>query len=77
MQDWVATCQIEVRLTAKGLAKVPAVFQHSLHLEPCHAVDAFAVIFSKDIAMFAPLVTCVSNVPLKGKIRFHLAVLHT
>ena len=44
---------------------------------PRHAVRAFAGIFRKDVAMLASLVAFISDVPLKGKIRFHLAVLLT
>jgi hypothetical protein len=41
-----------------------------LNLLPTHRIQRFAVVFRKDIAVLAPLVALVGDVPLKRKI-FH------
>ena len=71
MQDRIAARKIEVRQTVVHLAKVEAVVKGILHLLPRHTIKYTAGIAGENIAMLAPLITFVGDMPLKGKILFH------
>lgn len=74
MQDQVAAGKIEIWDTTVDLAEVQAVVKGLLHLLPAHAVQLLMAIFREDVAVLAPLVAIIRNVPLKRKILFHLVL---
>lgn len=74
MQDRVAAGKIEIWDTTVDLAEVQAVVKGLLHLLPAHAVQLLMAIFREDVAVLAPLVAIIRNVPLKRKILFHLVL---
>ena len=71
MENRIAAGNIEIRHTAIHFAEVLAVGHDLLHLFPRHAVQLLAGILRKDIAVLAPLVAVVCDMPLKSKILFH------
>ena len=75
MQNRISAGQIEIREPVVHLTEIKAVVEGVLHLLPGHAVRFTAGIAGEDIAMLAPLVALVCDMPLKRKILFH-DVLH-
>jgi len=71
MENRIAAGDIEIRHTTVHFAEVFAVSHDLLHLFPRHAVQLLAGILRKDIAVLAPLVAVVCNMPLKSEILFH------
>ena len=57
------------------MAEIQAVMKGILHLLPCHGIQGLAVVLGKNVAMLAALIAVVCNMPLKGKILFHVDVL--
>jgi hypothetical protein len=57
------------------LAEVQAVVKGVLHLLPGHRVRLLAGVAGEDVAVLAPLVTFVGDVPLKGEV-FHTILLN-
>jgi hypothetical protein len=55
----------------KLLAHGKAGLYHLFHLIKRHFGQRFTVVFGKDIAMLAPLIAGVSDMPLKSKIGVH------
>jgi hypothetical protein len=68
MEDGVSAGEIKIGKTAIYLAKVQTVVEGILHLLPAHGIQGFAVVFGKNVAVLAPLITFIGDVPLKGKI---------
>jgi hypothetical protein len=75
MENGVASGEIKIGESVIYLAKIQTIVEGILHLLPTHGIQGLAVVFGKNIAVFAPLVTLVSDVPLKGKI-IHVVLLH-
>jgi hypothetical protein len=73
MQNWVTTGKIKVGQAVGLLTHVETVFKNMLHFRPRHFLQMNMVIFRKNIAMLAALVTAVGDVPLKGEI-FHFSI---
>ena len=71
VQDRIAASEIEIRQTAVHFAKVQTVIEGVLHLRPAHGIQLFTSIAGKDIAVPAPLVALIRNMPLKRKILLH------
>jgi hypothetical protein len=71
MQNGVSTGNIKIRKPVVYLAKVQAVVERVLHLLPRHGIQLLAGIPRENIAVLAPLVAFVGNMPLKRKILFH------
>ena len=71
MQDGVAAGDVEVGQPAIDLTEIQAVEKGVAHLLPGHGIQVFAGILGEDVAVLAALVTCIGDVPLKGKILFH------
>ena len=57
------------------MAEIQAVMKGILYLLPGHGIQGLTVILGKNVAVLAALVTVVCNMPLKGKILFHVDVL--
>ena len=70
VQDGVAPGNVKVRQPVGLLAHVEAIFEYMFHFTPGHLLQLKMVVFRKNIAMLAALVTAVCYVPLKGEI-FH------
>jgi acyl-CoA synthetase (AMP-forming)/AMP-acid ligase II len=71
MQDRISSGNIKIGQTFIHLAEVEAIVKGVLHLLPCHGIRFFTDISRENIAMFAPLITLIGDVPLKRKILFH------
>jgi hypothetical protein len=74
MQDRISSGNIKVWDTAKSFAEIQAVLKGLLHLLPCHAIQFFTGITGENVAVFAPLVAFIRDMPLKSEILFHLNV---
>ena len=75
MQDRIAAGQIEIRKSAVNFAEIETVIECVLHLLPGHAVELSAWIAGENIAMLAPLIAFIRDVPLKRKILLHVVTL--
>ena len=75
MQDRISSGQVEVGRTTEHFTEVQAVVKRVLHLAPGHGFEAGMIACSKDIAVFASLVTFIRDMPLKRKVRFHSVIL--
>lgn len=65
MQDGGAAGKVEIWQSVVNLAKIQAVIKCILHLLPGHAVRLFIAVFRKDIAVLAPLIAVIGDVPLE------------
>lgn len=74
VQDRIAACDVKVWRSADFFAHFFTGGNDLPHLFPRHFRQLFAVIFCKDIAVFAALVAGICDVPLKSKIWFHKVV---
>lgn len=70
VQDGVAASDVEVGQAAVDLAEVQAIVKGVPHLGPGHGVQLLAGVLCKNVAVLAPLIALVGDVPLKGEI-FH------
>ena len=75
MQDRIASGNIEIRETVVSPAKIKTVIERVLDLLPVHGICFFAGISRENVAVPAPLVAFIRNVPLKRKILLHFAYL--
>ena len=75
VQDRIAAGQIEIRKSAVNFAEIETVIECVLHLLPGHAVELSAGIAGENIAMLAPLIAFIRDVPLKRKILLHVVTL--
>jgi hypothetical protein len=73
MQDGVSAGKVKIRQTAVSFTEIEAVGKNSLHLFPGHGDQLLMGIAGKNIAVLAPLITFIGNMPLKSEILFHLA----
>ena len=71
VQNWIAASDIKIRQPVIDLAEVQAVIKRVLYLLPVHAVQLLIAIFRKNVAVLAPLIAFIGDVPLKRKILFH------
>ena len=70
VQNGIAAGNIKIWSTVVNLAKIQTVAECLFYLFPCHGNKTSMFTWWINIAMFAPLVTFVSYVPLKTKM-FH------
>ena len=75
VQDRIAAGQIEIRKPAVYFAEIETVIECVLHLLPGHAAWLSAGIAGENIAMLAPLIAFIRDVPLKRKILLHVVTL--
>ena len=75
MQDRIAARDIKIRQTAVYLAEVKTVVIGIPHLIPIHGVRVPAAVLRKYVAVLAALIAFVSDMPLEGKIFFHIVPL--
>jgi hypothetical protein len=71
MQDRISAGNIKVWQTAIHFTEIEAVIEGVLHLLPCHGIQFFTGIAGKNVAVLAPLVTFIRDMPLKSEILFH------
>ena len=76
VQNGIAAGQIEIRKSAVYLTEIETIKECVLHLLPGHAVELAAGIAGENIAMLAPLIAFIRDVPLKRKNLFHVVTLH-
>jgi hypothetical protein len=75
VQDRISAGQIEIRKSAVYFAEIETVIERVLHLLPGHAAWLSAWIAGENIAMLAPLIAFIRDVPLKRKILLHVVTL--
>ena len=75
VHDRIAAGQIEIRKSAVYFAEIETVIECVLHLLPGHAAWLSAGIAGENIAMLAPLIAFIRDVPLKRKILLHVVTL--
>ena len=71
MQDRITARNIKIGRSFIYFAEIKAVVEGAFHLLPCHGKNTGMVAGGVNIAVLAPLVTCICYVPLKGKVWFH------
>ena len=71
VQNRVAAGDVEIRQAVIDLAEVQAVIKGVLHLLPGHCIQLFIAVLGENVAVLAPLVTFIRDMPLKRKILFH------
>ena len=72
VKNRVAAGDVEVGQAVINFTEIKAVVKGVLHLLPVHGIQLFAVVLREDVAVLAPLVALIGDVPLKRKILFHL-----
>ena len=65
----------KIRQTVIDLAEVQAVIERVLHLLPGHRIRLLVAVFRKNVAVLAPLVAFIGDMPLERKILFHVILL--
>ena len=75
VQNGVAAGDVEIRQTVIDLAEVQAVVEGVLHLLPGHCIQLLVAVFRENVAVLAPLVAFIRDMPLERKILFHVILL--
>ena len=65
VEDRIAAGQVEVGRPAVDLTEIQAVVKGLLHFLPGHGFQACMIAGGEDVAMLAPLVALVRDMPLK------------
>jgi hypothetical protein len=75
VQDGVAAGYVKIGNPLKLGTHAHALFQSLFHTGPIHTADRNMVVFRENVAMDAPLIAVIRNMPLKRKIFVHAAIL--